>query len=152
MELLVVFLEHREFPDTLWGSLGHLVRAPAGLHMMAHDVAGSKVEIPPPMMVASTSCALLAVDVRLLSGDQSACVPDQAHQRQFCLVTAGTRIEVAFRRENTIVVPCGRQSLHVVCLARSGSSCRVHCPLCNQILSDSPDRRHSQIPSCLAGA
>ena len=38
-------------------------------------------------------------------------------------------------RENSIEVPCCHQAFHVTCLARSFSSCRLQCPLCNQSLA-----------------
>ena len=38
--------------------------------------------------------------------------------------------------ENNIEVPCCRQFVHVVCLARSFSSCGVDCPFCNQSLAE----------------
>ena len=38
--------------------------------------------------------------------------------------------------QNSIAVPCCHQSLHVVCLARSFSSCGLQCPLCNQWLAE----------------
>ena len=38
--------------------------------------------------------------------------------------------------ENSIVVPCCQQRLHVRCLANSFTACGLRCPACNQDLSD----------------
>ena len=38
--------------------------------------------------------------------------------------------------DSSIEVPCCHQRLHVTCLARSFSSRRVNCPLCNQSIAE----------------